>query len=144
MADGGGVKQFTDEIEQATNEVAKDVKDAVGQTIEQGVQSVAGTQLTPQQIQQKELDRQKGLLETRRKIKWYQDIEASQKAVSEKEKQELLQRQQLEEQEKQKKKMEEAQKKQVIPMVGKVTGGQLREDLARTQMERSKGRGVGG
>ena len=142
MADGGGVKQFTDEIEQATNEVAKDVKDAVGQTIEQGVQSVAGTQLTPQQIQQKELDRQKGLLETRRKIEYWKKIDQEQKTLRGKEKQIQLQKQQAEEQETQRKKMEEAQKKKAIPKPGQQLG--IHEDIARTRQEIGKGHGVGG
>lgn len=131
-------------MRQATAEVAKDVKDQVGQMIEQGAQSVAGKQLTPQQIQQKELERQKKLAETRRKIKWYQDIAQQQKQVREKEKQLKLQRQQAEEDEKQSKKMAEAQRKQAIPQVGKLKGPMLREDLARTRQEIGKGHGVGG
>ena len=60
MADGAsGVKQFSEEMGQAAGEVAKDVKDSVGEVLEQGVQSVVGTQLTPQQIQRKEIERQK-------------------------------------------------------------------------------------
>lgn len=131
-------------MRQATAEVVKDVKDQVGQMIEQGVQSVAGKQLTPQQIQQKELERQKKLADTRRKIKWYQDIAAAQRQVREKEKQLKLPRQQAEEQEKQSKKMEEAQRKQPIPQVGKRQGPLLREDIARTRQEIGKGHGVGG
>lgn len=139
---GGGIKQFTDEVEQVATDVAKDVKDSVGQAIEQGVQSVAGTQLTPQQLQQKELERQKQLTETRRKLKWYQDLEVSQRKVREEEKQKLLQKKQTEEQEKQKKKMEEGQKKKVI--ISPAKPPTLSEAIARTQAERGKGRGVGG
>lgn len=145
MADSGsGVKQFTEEMGQAASEVTKDVRDNVGQMIEQGVQSIAGKQLTPQQLQQKELERQKKLAETRKRLKWFQDIEAAQRKVREQEKQKQLQRQQVEEQEKQKKKMEEAQRKQPIPQVGKRQGPLLREDIARTRQEIGKGHGVGG
>ena len=59
---GGGGKQFTDEIKSEAVDVAKEVTDQVGQMVEQGVQSITGTQLTPQQIQQKEQDRQEKLL----------------------------------------------------------------------------------
>ncbi|MBI4035381.1 hypothetical protein HY383_00370 [Candidatus Daviesbacteria bacterium] len=142
MADSGGIKGIVAEVSQTTGEVVKDVKDSVGQAIEQGAQSVAGTQLTPQQLQQKELDRQKQLAETRRKLKWYQDLAVAQRKVREEEKQKLLQKQQLEEQEKQKKKMEEEQKKQLISSPAKLPT--ISEAIARTQAERSKGRGVGG
>lgn len=57
-----GVKQFTGEIKQAASEVAKDVTDTVGEMIEQGVQSVTGTPLTPQQIQQKQMEDQKKII----------------------------------------------------------------------------------
>lgn len=139
---GSGVKQFAEEMGQTAGEVVKDVKDEVGQMIEQGAQSIAGKQFTPQQIQQKQLEDQQKLAEARRKIKWWKDIAAAQKKVREEEKQKQLQRQQLEEQEKQKKKMEEARRKQAIPQVAKPLT--ISEAIARTQAERSKGRGVGG
>lgn len=132
------------DIAQAAGEVAKDVKDSVGQAIEQGVQSVTGTQLTPQQIQQKQLEDQKKIAETRRTIKWYEDIATSQKAVREKEQQKQMQGKQEEIQQQQAKKTQEIQQKQPIPQPGRPESDIIREDLARTQMERSKGRGVGG
>lgn len=143
MADiGSGLKQVAEETVEVVQEVAKEVKDELGQALEQGAQSVVGTQLTPQQIQQKELERQKELAETRRKIKWYQDIETAQKDVGQKEKQKQLLRQQAQEQEEQKEKMEEAKRKQLIPEPAKPPS--LSEAIARTQAERGKGRGVGG
>lgn len=143
MADGGSaVKQFAEEVVQEVGEVVKEVKDEVGQALEQGAQSATGTQLTPQQIQQKELERQKKLTETRREIKWYQDIETAQRDARQKEKQKQLLRQQVQEQEEQKEKMEEAKTKQLIPEPAKPQS--LSEAIARTQAERGKGRGVGG
>lgn len=145
MADGGsGMKQFTGEMGQVAAEVAKDVKDEVGQMIEQGVQSVVGKQLTPQQVQQKQQDEQKQLAEARRKIKWYQDLTAAQKRVHEQEKQKQQQNQQAEQQQAENKKVEEAQRKQPIPQPGKLRPVRIREDIARTRQEIGKGRGVGG
>ena len=57
---GNKLGQFTEEIEQATNEVAGDVKDSVGEMIEQGIQSVAGPKLTPQSFDSAQ-DKQKQL-----------------------------------------------------------------------------------
>ncbi|MBI2039780.1 hypothetical protein HYT18_01785 [Candidatus Microgenomates bacterium] len=123
MADSGGtVKQFTDEMETAVRDVTRDVKDSVGQAIEQGVQSVAGTQLTPQQLQQKELERQKQLAETRRKLNWWNDLREDQRRVREQEKQKQLQRQQQEQQEKQKEEIVIIQKKKELPIAIKAMG----------------------
>lgn len=149
MADGSGVKQFTDEMEQAATDVAKDVKDEVGQMIEQGVQSVAGPKFTPQQIQQEKLEEQKKLAQARKTIKWYQDIETAQNKVREEEKQKQLQRQQQEEQENKKKKQEEEGKKKVIISPAKKTPqfpGQapIREDIALSRPELKAGHGKGG
>lgn len=143
------VGQFTDEMEQAVGAVAKEVRDEVGQSIEQGVQSVVGKQLTTQQLQQKQSEDQKKLVETRRKIAWFKDLGVAQKKVREQENQKLAQRQQSEEQEEQKKKMEEDQKKQVIISPAKrkpqVPGQKAPiEEIARTRQEIGKGHGVGG
>lgn len=141
---GNTIGQFRDEMETTVGEVTQDVKDQVGQAIEQGVQSVVGSNLTAQQIQQKKLEDQQKITEARRKIEYWKKINEEQKKIRLSEKQKLQQRLQLEEQRKQEKKAEEAQKKQAIPRVGKRTTAQIQEDLARSQMERSKGRGVGG
>ncbi len=146
---GNKLGQFTEEIEQATNEVAGDVKDSVGEMIEQGIQSVAGPKLTPQQVQQKQIEEQKRLVKARKTIKWYQDIAAAQKKVMEEEKQKNLQKQQEEEQEKQKKKQEEETKKKVIISPAKKTPqfpGQapIREDIALSRPELKGGHGKGG
>lgn len=118
MADsGGGLKQFTEEMEQAGREVVRDVKDDFGEMIEQGIQSVAGTTLTPQQIQQKQQDEQKKLAETRRKIDWYRKIESEQKKIREEFKQKEAAR--LKQQQEEKKvaqiKKEEKKKQPVNP-----------------------------
>mgnify|MGYP001566856090 CR=1 FL=1 len=140
MADGAsGVKQFAEELGQAAGEVTKDVKDSVGEALEQGVQSVTGTQLTPQQIQQKETERQKKLAENRRIIAHYGKIKQDQKTVRDQEKQKQIQTQQAEIQQQQTKKIQQVKQQAV-----KIPGQPLREDLARTQVERSKGRGIGG
>lgn len=136
MADSGsGIKKFAGEMGQATVDVAKDVKDEVGEMLEQGVQSVVRAKLTPQQIQQKELERQKRLAEVRKQIKWYQDIEVAQKAVRGKEKQKQLQRQHETQQQQQIKQFKIEQKKQA-PLPEEVR--------ARSLAERRSGRGVGG
>ncbi len=72
MADSGNaIGQFTDEVEQATSEMAEDVKDSVGEMIEQGVQTTFGPKLTPQQIQQKQAEDQKRMTKVRSDLKWY-------------------------------------------------------------------------
>ncbi|MDD5416121.1 MAG: hypothetical protein PHE48_03920 [Candidatus Daviesbacteria bacterium] len=112
MADGGNaIKQFGGEVAQAAGEVAKDVKDSVGEALEQGVQSVVGTQLTPQQIQQKQLEDQKKLTEARRKIAFYQKIDQEQKAVRQQNKQKEMQKLQTQQQEKQVIEIKKEQKK---------------------------------
>jgi len=141
MADGAsGVKQFTEEMEQAAGEVAKDVKDSVGEALEQGVQSVVGTQLTPQQIQQKEAEDQKKLAEARKKLAFFQQTAQKQQVVSQQNQQKEMQRLQAQKQEEQNKKIEKVQ----IQQSSKRPGQPLTEEIARTQVERSKGRGVGG
>lgn len=151
MADAGKViGQFSDEVEQATSEVAKDVKDTVGEMLEQGVQTTFGPKLTPQQIQQKQLQDQKDLAETRRKLRYYQNTAAAQKKVRDEGKQTQLQKQQVEEQEKQQKKAEEEENKKRIISPAKKTPavpGQpapVVEEIARTRQEIGKGHGVGG
>jgi hypothetical protein len=151
MADGGSrIKQFSEEVEQVTTEVAKDVKDSVGQALEQGVQTTFGPKLTPQQVQQKQLEEQTRLAKVRRDLKWYQDIAAAQKKERDEGKQKQLQKQQLEEQETQKKKMkEEVNKKRIISPAKRspIVPGQtapVTEEIARTRQEIGKGHGVGG
>lgn len=112
MADGGSaVKQFSGEVAQAAGEVAKDVKDQVGQVIEQGVQSVVGTPLTPQQIQQRQMEDQKKLAEARRKIAFYQQTAQAQQKVRQENKQKGMQRLQNQHQEKQVTEIKKEQKK---------------------------------
>lgn len=113
MSDSGGsnIQQASEEVAQTAREVVSDVKDAVGEMVEQGVQSVIGNQLTPQQIQQKEADRQKQLLQTRRKIEWLKQLAQEQKMVQQENKQKEMQRLQEEKQEEQVKEVKEEQKK---------------------------------
>lgn len=118
-------------------EVARDIKDAVGEMIEQGVQSVTAPQLTPQQIQQKQQQDQKDLAKVRGDIEWLRRIDEQQKGVREQNKQKEMQRLQNQQQEKQqgtqKVQIQSAKKQQVIS-----------EAVLRTQAERKVGKGVGG
>lgn len=116
MADGGNViGKFSDEIEQVASEVVQDVKDETGQLIEQGIQSVMGTPLTPQQIQQrqqeerkKELERQNQLTYTR---KWLSNLQTAQEKVRQENKQKEQQRLQAQKQEEQVAEMKKEEKK---------------------------------
>lgn len=143
MADSGsGIKQATQEMAQTVKEVAKDVKDELGQMIEANVQTAVGFQLTPQQQQQKKQEEQQGLEKARKVINYYKNLGADIKKAQEERKQKEAQRLQQMQQEEQEKKAREAAKKQTfVSPQGKMN---LREDIARTQAERSKGRGVGG
>ena len=151
MADSGNaIGQFTDEVEQATSEMAEDVKDSVGEMIEQGVQTTFGPKLTPQQIQQKQAEDQKRMTKVRSDLKWYQAIAADQKKLTEQRKQEKLQKQQSEEQEKEQKIQDDRVNKKRIFSPAKKTPavpGQpvpQMEEIARTRQEVGKGHGVGG
>lgn len=138
MAGGKNVVgQFKDEVVETTREIATDVKDSVGEAIEQGAQSVTGTQLTPQQIQQKQQDEQKQIAETRRKIAFYRQTDQEQKMVRQQNKQKEMQRIQTQQQEKQEEKIEEIQIKQA-----KKPG--MSEAVLRSQAEYKPGKGVGG
>lgn len=141
--------QFTDEIEEAVEGVKENIKDAVGEMIEQNVKTTFGPQLTPQQTAQKQQDEQNKLVQARKTIRWYQDIELAQKKVREEEKQKRLQKQQIEEDERQRKKQQEQAKNSRIISPAKKTQvpGQPTpqiEELARTRQEVGKGHGVGG
>ncbi len=108
------IGQFQDELEQTGGEVVQDIKDSVGEAIEQGVQSVVGTPLTQQQIQQKQQDEQKKIMEARRKISFWQKTDQEQKNIRMQEKQKKMQKQQEETQVKQAKKVEEIEEKQGV------------------------------
>ncbi len=145
------IGQFTDEVEQATGEVAEGVKDAFGEMIEQGVQAVKGTPtLTPQQIQQKQQEEEKQKAEVRRKLKFHEITQATlnkqYKLSAEKEKQrkELL----LQEEEN-KKRLEQENKARIIspakiapPIPGQPAP--VVEEIARSKQESGKGHGIGG
>ncbi|TSC88299.1 MAG: Uncharacterized protein G01um10147_204 [Microgenomates group bacterium Gr01-1014_7] len=144
MADGGsGIKQFSEETESAVVEVAKEVKDTVGEMIEQGVQSVAGPQLTAQSFdsaqdkQKKQQEDQKKIAEARRVINFYKKTEEDLRKVREQKKQEETQIQQAGKQEEQTKKEEKFQQKTVSKQ-------RLSEDIARSRAEIGKGHGIGG
>ncbi len=145
------IGQFTDEVEQATGEVVEDVKDSVGQAIEQGLQSVTGKQLTPQQIQQKQQEDQTQLIQARKKIKWIQDVALAQRKVQQEEKQKAsLNKQQQEDQEHQKKLAQQANNKSIIspakkaPPVPGQKAPAVEEEIARSKQEIGKGHGIGG
>ncbi len=139
MSNTNVIGQFQDEIEQTSNEVTEDAKDSVGEAIEQGVQSIVGPQLTPQQQQEKqqqdqkkEIDRQKQLSYTR---KWLGDLQKAQEKVRAENKQKEQQRLQAQQEEEQvtETKKEEKKKKQITD-----------EARARTMAETKVGKGVGG
>ena len=125
MADANVIGKFSDELEQTATEVAKDFKDAVGEAIEQGVQSVSAPILTPQQIQQKQQEDQKDLVEARRKINFFTKTDQEQKKVREENRQKEQQRLQDQQQEEQVEERKEEQKKKqpinpAIAYAGKV------------------------
>ncbi len=102
MADSRNViGKFSDEIEQTVSETANDVKDEVGQMVEQGVQSITGTQLTPQQIQEKQENDQRKIVEARRKIDFFKQTAQAQQKVRQENKQQEMQKQQNQKQEQQ-------------------------------------------
>lgn len=130
-----GIKGVVSQIPQEISEAAvKPVIDEVGKAIEQGIQSVVGSQLTPQQLQEKQLEEQKKLAHARRVIEHYRRIEEAQRAVRTAKKQEEMQKKQEESQQKQAQEIKKEQKKQKLP----------EEVRARAMAEMKAGRGVGG
>lgn len=111
MANQNVIGQFKDEVTETAGEVAQDVKDEVGQIIEQGVQSIVGTQLTPQQIQQKQAEDQKKIAENRKKIAFYQQTAQEQQQVRQQNQQKEQQRLQVQQQEKQVAEIKKEEKK---------------------------------
>lgn len=142
MSDSGsGGNQFASEMKSTVAEVAKDVKDSIGEMIEQNVQTAVGSQLTPQQQQQKKQQEQQDLEKARKVISYYKNLGADIKKAQEGRKQKEEERLKKMQEEEQAKKM---QKTQMQTSKSPPPGNDLREDIARTQAERSKGRGVGG
>lgn len=115
---GNVIGKFSDEVEQTAGEIAKDVKDSVGEMIEQGVQSVAGTPLTPQQIQQKQIEEQKKEAGRQRQLsytrKWLKDLELAQQKVQMENKQKEQQRLQSQKQEEQVAEIKKEEKKKPV------------------------------
>lgn len=143
----GGIPQFTNEVKAVTGEIVKDVKDNVGQMLEQGVQSVVGTTLTPQQIQQQKQEEQTKLAEARRKIDYWKKIEVGQKGVRDVEKQKQMAKVQQEEEEKKNKKLKEEQRKNQVIFSPAKKGPQFPgqpEDIALSKPELRTGHGKGG
>lgn len=140
------IGKFSEEVTETAKEVVKDVKDEFGQILEQGGQAIAGTQLTPQQIQpfdsaqgrQKQAEDQKKLIEARRKIAFYQQTAQAQQKVRMENQQKEMQRQQTEKQEAEAKKIEKIQMQQAPKRPG------LSEAVLRSQAEYKPGKGVGG
>ena len=133
---GNRIKQVTEETSQTVEEIAKDVRDSVGEAIEQGFQSATGTPLTPQQIQQKQIDDQKKISETRRKIDWLKKVDEEQKMVRQANQQKETQRLQSQQQQKQ----VEVQKVQIQ----QAKEQKIPEEVLRSQIERKAGKGLGG
>ena len=115
---GGGIQQASEEVVQTAGEVAQEVKDAVGESIEQGVQSVVGPKLTPQQIQQQQIEKQQKEAEDNKQISYVRNflktVDQEQKAVIEQNKQKEAQRLQNQQQEEQASEAKEEQKKQSV------------------------------
>ncbi len=147
---GGGPKNFAGEMKVAAGEAVRDFKDQVGQALEQGVQSVAGKQLTPQQIQQKREEEQKRLIWARKVIDYHKQTEAAMKKMREIGQQKEQQRLQEWEEKNKKDAAKKAQaKKRIISpakanpqAIGQLT--QENEELLRSKQELHSGRGIGG
>ncbi len=119
---GGGIsdsiKGAVAEVTPVVQEAAKDLQDSVGQAIEQGVQSIVGGQMDPQQIQKKEADRQKQIQEVRWQLQQLQKTEAEIEKVRKEKEQKERERLQAQAQEQQVKKMQLDQaKKQSKPQI---------------------------
>ncbi len=141
MADSGSVMgQFSDEMEQVATETVGEVKDAIGEAIEVGVQSVTNTNLTPQQIQQRQQEEQAKIQQARKTINFYQKTEAELKKVREESKQKEAERIKAFEEDMKKKRAEMGQ----VDQGEKKPGQSLSEEIARTRQESGKGHGVGG
>lgn len=145
MADTTNViGQFTDEVIETGGEIVKDVKDSIGEMIEQGIQTSSSGLQTPQQIQQKQFENQKKESERQRQLiytrKWLKNLEMAQAKVREEEKQKQMQKKQMETQEEQQKKIEKIQMQQAP----KKPGGGTPEEVLRSQAERKAGKGLGG
>lgn len=139
---GNSIKQFTEEMEQVATSVARDVKDSAFEAIETNVQTVTGQNPTPQQLQQKKQQEEEQLAKVRKEIEYYKNLGKDIKKAQEERKQKEAQRvQQMQQEEQAKKARKEDNNQTFAPPKGK---HDLREDIARTQAERSKGRGVGG
>lgn len=127
-----GLKQVSSEIIQTTTEVAKDVKDAVGEMIEQGVQTAVGSNTTndQKQIEQEQKDKK----ELRRVRKFFQDLEQQTAQVRAANQQKEAQRLESQQQQQVKEQQEQQEsKKTTVP-----------EAILRTQAELKVGKGVGG
>ena len=126
MAGSGNIiGKFADELEQPVKEAGEEIKDSVGEAIEQGVQSVVGPQLTPQQIQQRKQEDQVRLAEARRKLNFYKKLDEEQNKVRMENKQKEQQRLQDQKQEKQVEEVKKEEKKKqpinaAIAYAGKV------------------------
>lgn len=137
MADGG-IKQATQELAQTVKAVAGEAVDAVGEMIEQGVQSVVGTQLTPQQIQQQQLEDQKKIAEKRREIEFLKAVDQDQKVVRQKNAQNEADRLKSQQQEEQTEIVQEVQSQQASGKPG------LSNEILKSQAEYKVGKGIGG
>lgn len=148
---GGAPSQFAGEVKQVAQEVVEDVKDQVGEAIEQGVKSITGQQLTPQQIQQKEEERQKELAETRWKIEQFKKTEQGVQQVRDQREQQEDQRKQQEDQQKQEAfaRAQEDQSQSIVSPAKQEPQApgqkvEQREEIKRSKSELRTGHGIGG
>ncbi len=155
MANSNVIGQFTDELEETAEQVVEEVKDSIGEMIEQGVQSVkASPPLTPQQIQQNQEEEESKKIELRRQLKFRETVKTELNDAYQQTAEEEKQRKELEQQEEENKKREQQQKnariispaRKVPPVLGQTAQPvELEEEaVARTRQESGKGHGVGG
>jgi hypothetical protein len=139
MSDSGsGGNQFVAEAAQTVKEVAGDVNDAVGEMVEQGVQSTFSSAPTPQQVQQKQQQDQADLVKVRKQIAWMKNVDAEQKQVAAANKQKEAQRIETQHQQSQ------TQPGEVVAPSHQTAKPQVAEEVKRTMTEIKQGKGVGG
>ena len=139
------IGNFTDELEEGVKEVVTEVKDAVGEAIEENAQTAMGTTLTPQQIQQQQINDQKATAEVRRKLQYHQATKADLDKEIQANKQKEAQRRQDQQQEEQQKQMRKIENKKASPPKpgAPMEESMEAEEVARTRQESGKGHGIG-
>jgi hypothetical protein len=144
MSDGGGIKGAIGQIAQDTGEALTDtVKDAVGEAIEEGTQSViSGPKVQPQDPQAAALKQQEQVKrdeENQKKKQWAEGVVARYQKIEEEQAQVRMQKNQ----EEQKKEQETEQEKQE-EMIDLQQKNQKSEDMTAIQQAARKTETKGG